>query len=349
MILNGLSNDWTTLLKGYNMELSVVIPTYNRKSVLLTLLGTINNQSYPIHEVIVVDSGTDRLTAAELNSFKNITIRYIGSPASVCMQRNTGIAMAKTPWVFLCDDDLEVPANYLSVLMTHALAHPDAGAMSGLVLQKDTGEWMEQFPVTSAIKLWIQFIFQLSIWGEIKCKGFFVNSIKQYYRKKGNHLSRAGWPVITEFSGDYFRTPVYGLGASVVKRSWLVNSPYEEVLDPHGIGDNYGVATGFPSEGIHVVRDAYVYHHKVVQNRLQAPVQYYRRGLALDYFLQTKKELRHINRGWFLWSLLGNFILLYRNGTMVRANLKLFVKILSGKNPYILGKRAGSKAVTPQL
>jgi hypothetical protein len=42
-----------------------------------------------------------------------------------------------------------------------------------------------------------------------------------------------------------------------VRRQWLIRSPFDEVLDPHGIGDNYGVAFGFPSK-IHVLNSAWV-------------------------------------------------------------------------------------------
>src|SRR6185295_17891110 len=97
----------------------------------------------------------------------------------------------------------------------------------------------------------------------------------------------AGWPVITDFSGDFFITPVYGLGASVVGREWLLLSPYEELLDRHGIGDNYGVAMSFPVTGIHVLNNAFVYHHQEPANRLQRPLQYLRRVFALDYFIRT--------------------------------------------------------------
>jgi hypothetical protein len=64
--------------------------------------------------------------------------------------------------------------------------------------------------------------------------------------RKGNHISKAGWPVISDFSGDYFKTPLYSLGASLVRRDWLLRSPFDEVLDRHGIGEHYGVIAGFP-------------------------------------------------------------------------------------------------------
>jgi hypothetical protein len=45
------------------------------------------------------------------------------------------------------------------------------------------------------------------------------------------------------------------------------NSPYDEVLDSHGIGDHCSVA-GF-GNGIHVLNDAFVYHHQKLQQAKQ--------------------------------------------------------------------------------
>src|SRR5687768_17940800 len=63
------------------------------------------------------------------------------------------------------------------------------------------------------------------IWGEIKCSKKF----SRYYQQKGNHISKAGWPVLTNFTGEYFTTPVYSLGAALVKKQWLLHSPFDEV------------------------------------------------------------------------------------------------------------------------
>jgi glycosyltransferase involved in cell wall biosynthesis len=329
--------------------ISVVIPTCNRKASLLSLLANLDCILYRPFEIIIVDGGNDALLESELNAFKNTTIHYIRSEASVCIQRNIGIRKAKGTWIFLCDDDLEVPNDYLSKIMDHVMAFPEAGAVSGLVLQKDSGRWMDQYPVTSTITLWWRYIFQLSVWGEIMCDNTLATPLISYYKKKGNHLSKAGWPVLTDFSGSFFRTPVYGLGASLVRREWLLNSPYDEVLDPNGIGDNYGVALGFPAE-IYIVKNAHVFHHKVMRNRLIEPLQYYRRILALDYFTQMKNK-NLVSRLWLIWSLTGNSLvfLAHFEGRMLWATLKLMTQLILGRNPYVVGKLSGARSLQPGI
>ncbi|HEY4149551.1 MAG TPA: glycosyltransferase family A protein [Chitinophagaceae bacterium] len=338
-----------SIFTGWNqktgqMDISVVIPTCNRKARLLSLLGNLDRSSCPLLEVIIVDSGEDRLAPADYEGFNNLFILYKTSEKSVCVQRNTGIGIARASWIFLCDDDIEMPPAYLQELAAHSRQHPEAGALSGLFLQQEKTGWTAQYPVRSAKELLWKYIFQLGIWGSIDCRNnnWLFRKIKNHYRQKGNHISKAGWPVLTDFSGDWFITPVYSLGASLVRKDWLLQSPFDEVLDRHGMGDNYGVAAGFPSEGIHIVNHAFVYHHREPLNRLKRPLQYSRRVLALDYFIGTKKKWQQPKKGWLLWSLTGNllnFILVW-DSSMFWPSLKSMGKIAFGRNPY---RRAANK------
>ena len=335
------------------MQISVVIPTVDRKMRLLSLLVSLDRSTYPIHEVIIVDSGNEKLTPDEYSSIKNFPIYYISSERSVCIQRNLGIKLAKSEWIFLCDDDIEIPADYLQKLSSYINNHRDTGAISGLWLQKFGNTWTGGYPETSAKQLIWKYIFRLSIWGPITCSAnnLVLRMIKQYYQLKGNHITKAGWPVITDFSGDHFFAPVYSLGGALVKKEWLLNSPFDETLDRHGIGENYGVIAGFPGMGIHVLNNTCVYHQQETTNRLLQPLQYYRRVLALDYFIQTKPTLKNIKRRYLLWSLTGNIIsfVFSANKSMMRAGFKSAWDVLWNKNPYRKAAKNNRKIIEPVL
>ena len=321
------------------MKISVVIPTCNRRARLLSLLGDLSRSIHPLLEVLIVDSSDDKLGPDELARFPDLRVRYFESAKSVCAQRNRGVREAKGDWIFLCDDDVEVPTDYLSKLAAHLETVPAAGAASGFFLERRDGHWESQQPVTSARSLLWRYLFQLSVWGEIQTRGPAIDWIVERYRRRGNHISRAGWPVTTEFSGPFFRTPVFTLGASLVKREWLLRSPYDERLDAHGFGDNYGVAIGFPSEGIHIVTSAFVRHHREDANRLPQAVAYGRRTLALHYFIETRPELAHVKSSFLLWSLVGQFGFhaLKNNRPMAREAWATLWTIALGKNPLLLG------------
>jgi glycosyltransferase involved in cell wall biosynthesis len=326
------------------VSISVVIPTCNREESLLRTLRSLSRSDYPFKEVIVVDSSDSDSVRRIIPEF-GLNIRYIHSEKSVCIQRNIGIREAISEWIFLCDDDIEVPHDYIQLLVTHVKKHSEAGAVTGLVLQREGTQWEEQYPISSSLALWWKSIFNLGIWGEIKSNG----ELAERYRAKGNHVSRAGWPVVTDFSGDYFKTPVYGLGASLVKKLWLLQSPYDEILDRSGIGDNYGVAMGFSVDVIHVVKSAHVYHHRSEQNRMADSVSYYRRLLALHYFIVFGRCQKHVTKSAYYWSLIGNFLGELKSGSLQKAlaTIKALVLVTVGRNPYVVGRRLDKKVIQP--
>lgn len=193
----------------------------------------------------------------------------------------------------------------------------------------------------------------MPVWGEINVepKHFISRKIIAYYKKKGNHIAKSGWPVITDFSGESFIVPVFGLGASIIRKEWLLHSPYDEILDRYGIGDNYGVAAGFPVNEIHILNSAFVYHHQEATNRMDGRLRYYRRTLALAYFMKTKPSLSFTKKCCLLWSLSGNFLLyLFTwNIPMVKTTFKTLIAIAFRENPYYKASKKHQRVVEPLL
>jgi glycosyltransferase involved in cell wall biosynthesis len=324
------------------------------------VLQTLKDQILQPEEIIIVDASDPEIRIEDVvNLFKDIPVKFMASPvASVCAQRNIGVRMAKQDWIFLCDDDLELDTNYLQEIHKHIINNPESGAVSGRFLQQEQAEWVGEYPVTGFADLLWRFLFQLSIWGDInKVSSAFPGSIilrwiKNFYSRRSNSLTKAGWPLITSWSVDQLDTTVYSLGASVVRKDWLLRSPYDEVLDPSGIGDNYGVALGLPyKRSIRVIGSTAAYNHRAVENRLDRPLAYFRRVLALHYFIKKNKNFGQTTVIWFVWSIIGNLALaiLKRDSLMIRANRKVLVLILTGKNPYRLASLRGEKIIKPRF
>jgi len=327
------------------MEVSVVIPTCNRPDRLHALLENLSRSTLLPGEVVVVDSSDVKLDPSAFAGLGPLRVVYLEAARSVCVQRNAGIRRASSPWIFLCDDDVEVPPTTLARLATHAETHPLAGAVSALFLERQPNGWSAAFPETSTVVLAWKTLFELGMWGPIVARGPIGRALAARQRRRGNRIARSGWPVITEMEGAYFRTPIYTLGAALVRRDWLLASPFDESLDSHGLGDNYGVAIGFPAEGIHVVNDAVVYHHHAAANRLTDGLAQERRMLALDYFIRTRRELGGVQTAAFLWSLAGAGILHAASGnrTTARALFRALARAATGRNPYRAGRGAAPR------
>ena len=341
-------------MEGLNtIEISVVVSTYNRKQRLLSLLHNLSTSSLPVKEVIIADAGSDPLTEAELAVFQKLCITNIRPvTASVCVQRNAGIALAKAPWIFICDDDIEVPQDYLEKLARHISNHQHVAAVSGNVLHLQKGEWVAYFTERSGKQLVWKYFFGLSVWGKIEVKGnWLTKNIINSYKKKGNYIAKTGWPVLTDFNGNYFTVPTYGLGAAVIKKELLLQFKYDETIDSNGIGDNYGLAINFPPQSIHIVNDAVVFHHKESSNRLSQPIQFYRRILALDYFRQKNENIKHVKKRWLLWSLSGFLLqsIIEGNRPFIKASWKLITKIAVNKNDYAIAAAQNKKIVDPVI
>ncbi len=328
-----------------HMPVSVVIPTRNRKESLWRLLRSLEAQTYSLDQVIIVDAGDVDLGKAIAAAFPSLPILHLRSKPHVCVQRNMGIRAASAGHIFLCDDDIEPPIYYVERLMAFLLSHPECGAVSGLVVEPlENGEFGDGNRPIRPLTLVAAFAFQLGLWGSVdeistnSLSSPFVNILRRYFAKRGNRLTLAGWPLFTQITHPSCRTVIYALGASIVRRQWLLDSPFSEVLDTHGIGDNFGVALGFPDEQpITVLPGTIVRHHKTPDNRLSPGTTYVRRVLALDYFIRTNPRFSVINRFFLLWSILGHFLVMAakRNPELRSSTASAFLAVLFQRNPLI--------------
>jgi glycosyltransferase involved in cell wall biosynthesis len=334
------------------MNVSVVIPTRNRAACLDTLLDSLARQTFPLAEVYVVDASDVPRTAEELRQHHpDLPLTVLRSEASVCVQRNLGIRQVTSPLVFVCDDDMIVPPAYVATLREYMLQHTDVAAASGLVVEPgQTTDHLSQYPVQSVSELLFRFIFQLSVWGVIDhVQPSWLGRLpfallRRYYAWRNNGLSTAGWPEITRFERPAFRTRVWGLGASLLRRQWLGDQPYDEIFDRHGIGDNFDLCLRLPGERpVAVVTEAWVEHTKSTLNRLPREVSYYRRTLSLHYFLSRYPEFSCRHRVFFLWSLIGKYLESRYAGDRERAasTLRILRLILTHRNPYVQAYHTG--------
>jgi glycosyltransferase involved in cell wall biosynthesis len=86
---------------------SVVVPTHDRRRLLVQTLGSILRQQGVDLEVIVVDDGSTDGTAAAVAGLGDARVRLLrhDRPRGVSAARNTGIAAARGEWLGFCDDD----------------------------------------------------------------------------------------------------------------------------------------------------------------------------------------------------------------------------------------------------
>ncbi len=101
-----------------NSKISVVIPTYNRKEMLKSLLMSLSESSYLPREIIVIDDNSSDRTN-EMISSEFPYVRYIrhNKIEFVGQSRNEGLKLAQCDYVFMVDDDNTVNFNCLFELL----------------------------------------------------------------------------------------------------------------------------------------------------------------------------------------------------------------------------------------
>jgi glycosyltransferase involved in cell wall biosynthesis len=84
-------------------EVTVVIPTHNRPSLLRQCVDAALHQRDVRHEVVIVDDGSNVPLALARNP--RLTVVRHDRRRGVAAARNTGLARASGRWVAFCDDD----------------------------------------------------------------------------------------------------------------------------------------------------------------------------------------------------------------------------------------------------
>ena len=128
------------------LDMSVVISTYNRADVLpRALRGVMDQDMDPArYEVVVVDNNSTDETRRVIESFMGKTPRvtYLFEPRQgVSYGRNTGIQAASAPILGFTDDDVRVPRDWASTILTVMAEHPEAACIGGRVLPNWPGPW----------------------------------------------------------------------------------------------------------------------------------------------------------------------------------------------------------------
>ena len=131
-------------------EVSVVIPTYNRESVVVNAIRSVLSQSFQDFEIVVVDDGSQDSTETVLKEMKDSRIIYIQHSKNLgtAQARNTGIKNSKGKYVaFLDSDDEWLPEKLSKQMETIGEYEQDIIAnVSGFYLFDEFGIKRKQIP-----------------------------------------------------------------------------------------------------------------------------------------------------------------------------------------------------------
>ncbi|MGZ9809542.1 glycosyltransferase family 2 protein [Pseudoroseicyclus sp. H15] len=111
------------------MQISVIIPSYNRAAQIAGAVLSAAHQTRPPGEIIVVDDGSTDHTRAVVEALALPNLTLISQPnAGGSAARNAGIAAARHPWIAFQDSDDAWLPHKLETIARELARHEAEGA-----------------------------------------------------------------------------------------------------------------------------------------------------------------------------------------------------------------------------
>lgn len=90
------------------MNISVIIPLYNKGVLIKRAIDSVLSQTYQEFEIVVIDDGSTDESASYVKEYEDVRIKYYYKEnGGVSSARNFGVAQAKGDWIVFLDADDE--------------------------------------------------------------------------------------------------------------------------------------------------------------------------------------------------------------------------------------------------
>jgi len=129
---------------GWSPPVTLIVPAYNEAPVIQSAIRSLLDLDYPAYEILVVDDGSTDDTYARASALEgrhgDVAVRVVSKTnGGKAKALNTGIAIARHPFVVCMDGDSRLGRETLSAAMRH-FADPKVGAVAGnvKVVNRDT-------------------------------------------------------------------------------------------------------------------------------------------------------------------------------------------------------------------
>jgi len=142
-------------MKQKNVDISVIICSYNRAKYILDALKSLSEQSLPksTFEVIVVDNNSTDATATVCSEYMKentgLNAFYITeTQQGSSFARNTGAKKARGQILVFMDDDAVAKEDFLEKIVSFFDKHPEAGGLGGRIIPlyiPYEPKWMSHF------------------------------------------------------------------------------------------------------------------------------------------------------------------------------------------------------------
>jgi GT2 family glycosyltransferase len=119
-------------MKQPEIELSIVVLSYNCKDKLIACLDSVSRYLYPNHEIILVDNNSSDGTVETVKkkSYRNTRVFETGENLGFAGGNNFGVKKARGTYVLFLNPDTVVNQDSISVALDFLKKHPAVGAVT---------------------------------------------------------------------------------------------------------------------------------------------------------------------------------------------------------------------------
>lgn len=116
-------------------EVTIVVLSYDGRELLEVVLPTLARQTFPSFSVLVVDNGSSDGSAEYLErEWPQVEILRLPENIGVAAALNRGVEAARSEFVALLNNDIELEPDWLAELVAALRSHPEAGSATGKML-----------------------------------------------------------------------------------------------------------------------------------------------------------------------------------------------------------------------
>ncbi|GLB48129.1 glycosyltransferase family 2 protein [Neptunitalea lumnitzerae] len=251
---------------------SIITPTYNSEQFIEATIASVQKQTYPYWEMLIVDDASTDTTTAIISNYKrqDARIKFVALPTNkgAGYARNKAINMAKGHYIaFLDADDIWLPEK-LKVQVKFMESHKDAlVSFSSYQLMDEQGELMgvtiEALPEVSLGKM---------------LKSNYVGNLTGMYNAK--ELGKIYMPLIRKRQD-------WGLWLSCIKKSGKAYG-IPEVLAYYRIRKN-----SISSNKFNLLKHNYIFYRKALNFGILKSGTYLSRFLIEHFFVKSKQTKKH--------------------------------------------------------
>lgn len=122
-------------------SVSAVIPNWNKAELLSEVLRDLKRQSYPVHQIVVVDNGSTD-SSAEVARQAGVTLLQLSRNQGFAFAVNRGIEVCESEWVLILNNDVTFGPDWLKHMLDGTRG-TGAWFAAGKLRSKANPEWLD--------------------------------------------------------------------------------------------------------------------------------------------------------------------------------------------------------------